>query len=93
MEPRLPKHLARRVRVQLATCAAGLLALAGGAAAQAGAPLADAMERRDGALVRSRLGDGAVDAAQVDGMTALHWAVWHTSQQLVVVSPNPFNRH
>src|SRR5437660_1670852 len=48
------------------------------AAAQSGAPLADAVEKMD----RARLGallkqHHAVNAAQADGMTALHWAVYH----------------
>ena len=43
------------------------------------AMLADAAERGDAALVRTLLnadGDVDVDSAQVDGMTALHWAVY-----------------
>jgi len=33
---------------------------------------------RDGEVVRSLLQGGAgVDVKQVDGMTALHWAVYH----------------
>jgi uncharacterized protein len=40
--------------------------------------LADAAEQRNAALVRTLLGSGGdVNAAQVDGMTALHWAVYH----------------
>ena len=40
--------------------------------------LADAVEQRNRALVRSLLGASAdVNAAQVDGMTALHWAVYN----------------
>ena len=46
--------------------------------AQAQAPLADAAELRDGALIHGLLQESAdVNAAQVDGMTALHWAVYH----------------
>jgi ankyrin repeat protein len=42
------------------------------------APLADAAQKRDGAAVQSLLAQGAdVNAAQADGMTALHWAVYH----------------
>jgi len=42
------------------------------------AALAYAAEMRDRALIRTLLGEGAdVNAAQVDGMTALHWAVYH----------------
>lgn len=44
----------------------------------ADATLADAAERRDAALVRTLLDAGAdVNQPQVDGMTALHWAVYH----------------
>jgi uncharacterized protein len=53
-----------------------MFALAGTAHAADKAPLADAAEHRNGALVRELLAKGAdVNAAQVDGMTALHWAV------------------
>jgi ankyrin repeat protein len=42
------------------------------------APLADAAEALDIAAVRALLDDGAkVNAAQPDGMTALHWAAYH----------------
>jgi ankyrin repeat protein len=42
------------------------------------APLADAAERRDRAGVRALLERGVdVNQAQVDGMTALHWAAHH----------------
>jgi len=48
------------------------------AAPAAGASLADAMEQRDTAAVRRLLAAGAdVNAAQVDGTTALHWAAYH----------------
>lgn len=47
-------------------------------ASAADAPLADAAERLDGTTVRSLLGRGVdVNQAQADGMTALHWAVYH----------------
>ena len=43
-----------------------------------GPALADAAEQRNRALVRTLLGAGAdVNTAQVDGMTALHWAVYN----------------
>lgn len=47
-------------------------------AARSASPLADAMEKQDRARVQSLLRQGAgVNAAQVDGMTALHWAVYY----------------
>jgi uncharacterized protein len=53
-----------------------MFALAGTALAADKAPLVDAAEHRNGALVRELLAKSAdVNAAQVDGMTALHWAV------------------
>ena len=52
--------------------------LAAPAAAAAPAALADAMEHRDKSGVRRLLETGAgVNAAQVDGTTALHWAAYH----------------
>src|SRR5437868_7120455 len=48
------------------------------AVAQSSAPLADAAEKRDAAKVRELVKQGAdLNAAQADGMTALHWAVYH----------------
>jgi ankyrin repeat protein len=50
------------------------------------ATLADAAERGDRAAVRSLLQTGAdVNAAQVDGMTALHWAVYNDDAETVAV--------
>lgn len=62
--------------------------LAGTTAAESASLLADAAKRQDRAAVRIMLERGVdVDAAQVDGMTALHWAVYHddleTAQQIV----------
>ncbi len=49
-----------------------------------GAPLADAAERLDRAGVRALLKEGVgVEAAQVDGMTALHWASYHDDHEMV----------
>ncbi|MCH2475286.1 MAG: ankyrin repeat domain-containing protein [Gemmatimonadetes bacterium] len=46
-------------------------------------PVADAAQRRDIAVVRQLLRQGAdVNAAQGDGMTALHWAVRHGDIEL-----------
>ena len=60
-----------------------MFALAGIAHAADKAPLADAAEHRNGALVRELLAKSAdVNAAQVDGMTALHWAVNNDDAEL-----------
>ena len=54
-----------------------LFGLAGSAVAGPESLLADAAETGDGALIRSLLLGGAdVNVSQVDGMTALHWAVY-----------------
>jgi ankyrin repeat protein len=46
------------------------------------ATLADAAERNDRALVRTLLNEGgAVNATQVDGTTALHWAAYHADAE------------
>ena len=56
-------------------------------AANTTAPLADAAERLDTAALERLLAASpaadAVNAAQVDGMTALHWAVFHDREDLV----------
>ncbi len=59
------------------------LGLAGAAWAADDAPLADAAERADAARVRTLLHAGGADvnAPQVDGMTALHWAVYHDDDE------------
>jgi len=60
-----------------------MFAVAGTAHAADKAPLADAAEHRNGALVRELLAKSAdVNAAQVDGMTALHWAVNNDDAEL-----------
>ena len=55
-----------------------ILGVAGAAVAAEEPTLADAAEKGNGALIRTLLDRGAdVNAPQVDGMTALHWAVYH----------------
>lgn len=67
--------------VRLPLFAAGALlmvALTTAPASAAGAALADAAERAAWPQVRALLAEGAdVNGAQVDGMTALHWAAYH----------------
>ena len=57
------------------------------AAATTNAPLADAAEHLDTATIERLLAASpatdAINAAQVDGMTALHWAVYHDRSDLV----------
>ena len=53
-------------------------------AAGVAAPLADAVQRRDGVAVDALLNSSTnVNSAQVDGMTALHWASYHDEAGLV----------
>src|SRR5215475_5808508 len=66
------KNLRHRILVSLI----GTLAIGVWPAVAADAPLADAVMHRDNALVRSLAADRtALNAAQPDGTTALHWAV------------------
>lgn len=62
-----------------------ILLLVGDAATAAEARLADAVERRAHAQVTELLAADNVnlDAPQADGMTALHWAVYHQQVELV----------
>lgn len=57
------------------------------------APLADAVEKKDLAAIRALLPDSDVNAAQIDGMTALHWAVQNddlaTAKALLAAKANP----
>src|SRR4051812_33364903 len=70
-----------------------LLASASVTIAAPHAALADAIEKKDLAAMRALLGDTDVNAAQVDGMTALHWAVHHddlaTAKALIAARANP----
>src|SRR5438094_354799 len=56
--------------------------VSGPAFAQSSAPLADAAEKKDRAKIAALLKQGVdVNAPQVDGMTALHWTVYHDDLQ------------
>ena len=60
--------------------------LAAPAVAAERAALADAAEQRDKTSVRKLLGTGVdVNAAQVDGTTALHWAAYHDDAETVAL--------
>jgi uncharacterized protein len=64
----------------------GALLLSLALAAPGTAPVADAAMQRDAAAVRALLKQGSdVNAAQGDGMTALHWAAMHDDASLAQV--------
>jgi len=72
----------RDLRVRFATMVAMLAACSFHPVAAAAPALVDAMEQRDFSAVRVLIGKGEVNARQVDGMTALHWAVHHDRADL-----------
>jgi ankyrin repeat protein len=57
-----------------------------------GAPLADAVERKDLPAAHALIGHTDVNAASPDGMTALHWAAYHddvaTAKLLIAAGAN-----
>jgi uncharacterized protein len=60
------------------------LGLSGAALGAERATLADAAEQRDKARIRALVGTGVdVNAAQVDGTTALHWAAYYDDVEAV----------
>ena len=64
-----------RSRSRVIVFAAALALLLAGASIHASSPVADAAMKGDADLVRTLVRQGAdVNAAQPDGMTALHWA-------------------
>lgn len=82
----------RRFRADAVAALATLLLLTGGGGPEA--PVADAAMREDVTEVRALLKRGAdVNAAQGDGMTALHWAAQHgnldLTEMLLYAGANP----
>ena len=66
--------------------ALGMLAAAGSALAAERATMADAAERRDRAAIRTEITRGGdVNATQVDGTTALHWAAHYDDAETVAL--------
>jgi ankyrin repeat protein len=60
-----------------------MVGVAWASAAAENPTLADAAEQRNTALVRTLLAARAdVNTAQVDGMTALHWAIYHDDSEM-----------
>ena len=52
-------------------------------AGEVAAPVADAAEKNDAAVVRALIEEGSdINVPQVDGTTALHWAVYHDEDDL-----------
>src|SRR5882762_847830 len=63
-----------------------VLGLAGNALAAERATLADATEQRDRVRVRTLLETGVdVNAAQIDGTTALHWAAYNDDAEIAAL--------
>jgi ankyrin repeat protein len=72
-----------RLRITCRLLMAGLLAMAIPLQASSGSDVADAARARDAAAVKALLQQGAdVNAAQGDGMTALHWAAANGDEAL-----------
>ena len=75
-------------QIRLAVYGCAWLLLVAGPISAADAPLADAAEDQNSAMIRTLLEQKAnVNAPQADGMTALHWAAYHddlvTVKQLI----------
>jgi ankyrin repeat protein len=68
---------------RIGSIAVALLVSIGGVAASSRAPLADAAQKLDRSKIRELLKQRAdVNAPQVDGMTALHWAVYQDDLEI-----------
>src|SRR5438034_4305856 len=83
-----------RSKLILSRVAIAALSLSAFLAAASDTPVADAAQAGDAAAVRALLKQAAdVNAAQGDGMTALHWAAMHIdpdlAQLLLYASANP----
>src|ERR1043166_3778185 len=77
------RMMRRTALIQTVSVFSLTLALTTAAAGSAKAPVADAAEKLDRAAVRMLLKQhGDVNAPQVDGMTALHWAVYQDDLEL-----------
>ncbi len=71
------------MRFALSVWALVLLLTSDVAAGDSASPLADAAEKNDAVAAAALLEQGCVvNRAQVDGMTALHWAVFHANEKL-----------
>ena len=89
---RLPRIIPHPKRLSICAAASVILAVSS-AFADSDTRIADAAERKDWAGVQELLKQLAeVNGAQVDGMTALHWAVYHddfdTAKLLVAAGAN-----
>ena len=83
-----------RTKLILSSVAIAALSLSAFLAAASDSPVADVAQAGDAAAVRALLKQAAdVNAAQGDGMTALHWAAMHNdpdlAQLLLYASANP----
>src|SRR4051794_8578728 len=72
------------IRNVLGYATLALVCMAGAASAAGKSPVADAASKGDRAAVRTLIQQKAdVNAPQVDGATALHWAVYREGPELV----------
>ena len=83
-----PKEIHRRGAEKFFLCVSAvvLISLAAPVVAAQRASLADAVEKRDAAAIRTLLQSGVdVNAPQVDGTTALHWAAYNDDAETVAL--------